>query len=246
MRMVLLILIVLTLPLGAAAQDRLTRLYAPEALIETGLLRHILPRFSLKTQVKVEIVTDGTAADILLGADGRALFQDSNRTWHLKQLSKGHKPSERLAKWLRSDVGIRTITGYAPNGKALFQPPAESAEDPQEVALDGDVNLGLQTAKAKCGRCHAVDPSTRMTSIGSTPSFFILRTLGDWQERFANFYDLNPHPAFTQVADLTDPFPEDRPSPIVPVEMTLDEVAAILAYVSGLDGADLGKPLEHN
>ena len=56
---------------------------------------------------------------------------------------------------------------------------------------------------------------------------------------------LNPHPAFTQVADVTPPFHEERPPPIIPVEMTLDDLQAILAYVAALEPADLGAPIRH-
>ena len=83
-----------------------------------------------------------------------------------------------------------------------------------------------------------------MLGIGSTPSFFVLRALKDWDIRFQTFYSLNPHPSFTQIAEVTEPFPVDRPSPIVPVELTLDEFDAILAYVSALKPADLGAPLQ--
>jgi hypothetical protein len=118
----------------------------------------------------------------------------------------------------------------------------EAAAPVVEVA--GDAVLGRDVAKLKCARCHAVDDATRMTAIGSTPSFFVLRSFGDWETRFTLFYRLAPHGAFTQVAEVTAPFPEDRPSPIVPIEMTLEEVEAVTAYVAGLPVADLGKPLE--
>ncbi|WP_299922009.1 hypothetical protein [uncultured Pelagimonas sp.] len=241
----LFIILLLLVPLAAAAEDRLVRLYAPQGLVETGLFKHILPRFSLKTQIKVEVVADAEGADLSLGPDGRAVFQGQAQIWHLKRQREGHKSTERLAKWMFSDVGLRTITGFAPDGTALFSVPPEGEEEIEDVTLDGNAVLGLTASKTKCARCHAVDESTRLTTIGSTPSFFVLRSLSDWQERFATFYDLNPHPSFTQVADLTDPFPEDRPPPIVPVLMTIDEVSAILAYVSGLQAADLGNPLVH-
>ena len=84
-----------------------------------------------------------------------------------------------------------------------------------------------------------------MSSIDSSPSFFALRSLPDWEDRFQTFYVLNPHPAFTQIADVTPPFPDELPSPIVPVEMTLEDVDAILAFVAALKPADLGAPLQH-
>ena len=43
---------------------------------------------------------------------------------------------------------------------------------------------------------------------------------------------------------MTAPFPINRPSPIVPVEVTLDEVEAILAYVAEMAPADLGAPIQ--
>jgi hypothetical protein len=107
------------------------------------------------------------------------------------------------------------------------------------------VVLGRKLSGELCGRCHVVYADDRMNDIGSTPSFFVLRAMRNWDVRFQTFYALNPHPAFTQVTDVTPPFPIDRPSPIVPVEMTLDDLEAILAYVSGIAPADLGAPLQH-
>ena len=83
-----------------------------------------------------------------------------------------------------------------------------------------------------------------MNAMGSTPSFAVLRTMPDWAARFQSFYALKPHAAFTQVEDVTAPFPINRPSPIVPVEVTLDEVEAILAYVAEMTPADLGAPIQ--
>ncbi len=73
----------------------------------------------------------------------------------------------------------------------------------------------------------------------------MLRAFADWESRFSAFYVLNPHPSFTQIAEVTAPFPLHRPSPIVPVEMTLEEVEAVVAYVAALAAAGLGPALEH-
>ena len=54
MRIIMLIFFMVSLPISVLADERLVRLYAPEALIDTGMMRHILPRFTLKTQVRVE------------------------------------------------------------------------------------------------------------------------------------------------------------------------------------------------
>ena len=82
-----------------------------------------------------------------------------------------------------------------------------------------------------------------MNDIGSTPSFAVLRTLRNWDSRFQAFYALNPHPAFTQVAEVTPPFDRTRPSPIVPVEITLDDLEHILTFVAQIPPADLGAPI---
>jgi mono/diheme cytochrome c family protein len=91
-----------------------------------------------------------------------------------------------------------------------------------------------------CGRCHVISERNKYGGIGSTPSFGALRTLEDWELRFAAFWTLNPHPAFTQVEGVTEPFPAHRPSPIHPVELTLDEIDRIIAYARTIPPKDLG------
>lgn len=236
--------IALWLPRVGLAEDRLVRLYAPQALVDSGLLKHALPRFSLKTQVRVQLVPEAEA-QIALGDEGRALFQGAGQLWRLEVRDTAHPGTQRLADWLRSDVGQRTIASFAPEGVALFGPPQAEEREVGEVSIDGDAELGHKVSRAKCARCHAVDEVTRGWGIGSTPSFGVLRAMADWEGRFAAFYALNPHPSFTQIEDITDPFPINRPSPIAPVEMSLDELEALLAYVSAMAPADLGQPIQH-
>ncbi|WP_116598229.1 hypothetical protein [Primorskyibacter marinus] len=231
-------------PMTGRAQDKLVQLYAPPALVETGLLRHILPRFSLKTQVKVALLEGAEGADIVLGDEGRALFHGAGRTWHMGVGRPDHPGTKRLADWLTSQVGQRTIIGFAPEGTPLFAPPKVAAPQVARVELAGDPALGQAVSRRECGRCHVVDATAR-GGIGSTPSFAVLRSLPDWEERFMGFYVLNPHPAFTLIDGVTPDFPIDRPSPIVPVTLTLDEVEAVLAFVATMAAADLGAPLQH-
>lgn len=231
-------------PMSVLADDRLVRLHAPDRLVETGLLKYALPRFSLKTQIRVELTADAEA-DIALGDEGRALFQGPEMTWKMDLRNEDHSGSKRLADWLLSDVGQRTIASFAPDGESLFGPPGAVEEVVVELSFDADAELGHEVSRRKCTRCHAVDAATVGWGIGSTPSFGVLRALADWEERFSSFYVLNPHPAFTQIEDVTPPFPIDRPSPIAPIELTLDEVEAMLAYVAAMPAADLGQPLAH-
>lgn len=238
------LVVLLWLPSALFADDRLVRLHAPAALVESGLLEFILPRFKLKTQVRVEPVATPGEADMVFGDTGRALFSGLGATWKMELRSAGHPGTDRFADWLTSDIGQRTIASFAPEGEALFGPPETTARVVAEVSFDGDAEEGHKISRSKCTRCHAVDSDTRGWGIGSTPSFGVLRALPDWEERFTAFYALNPHPSFTQIEDVTEPFPINRPSPIAPVMMTLDEVEALLAYVAQMQAADLGAPIQ--
>ncbi len=91
-----------------------------------------------------------------------------------------------------------------------------------------------------CGRCHVISDRNKYGGIGSTPSFAALRTLEDWEERFKVFWTENPHPAFTQIDGVTEPFPIDRPSPIHPLTLTLEEIDAIVAYARTIAPKNLG------
>lgn len=240
----MLVLILALLPGLAMADDKRVVFYAPPALVESGLIKHIAPRFSLKTQVRVEMTEDPAEADLLLGMDGRALFSGLGQTWHMDLRGDG-KGAQRFADWLTSDVGRRTVQSFAPEGEALFTAPQVQERVMAKVEMTGDAIAGRGVSQIKCGRCHLTERGKSSFGIGSTPSFFVMRSFADWQARFAAFYVLKPHGAFTQLEGVTDPFPIDRPSPISPIELTLDDLEAILAYVAVLDPADLGDPLIH-
>ena len=81
-------------------------------------------------------------------------------------------------------------------------------------------------------------------NISTMPSFALMRSFPDWETRFATFHLLKPHGSFTQIDGVTDPFDPASPPSIMPMTMTLDELDAILAYVSGIKPADLGAPLQ--
>lgn len=243
---VLFVVLILVAPMVARAADDF-RLSAPAELVDTGLLKHILPRFSLKTGVRIELVPYEVEADVVLrpGGEGHAVFKGPQAVWHMRVRAQDHAGAARFADWLTSDIGRRAVSGFAPDGVALFGPPESEAVQAAEITFDGNFSRGKELSTLHCGRCHVVTEDNRMNAIGSTPSFFVLRTLADWDARFQSFYVLNPHPAFTQVAEVTEPFPANRPPPIIPVEITLDDLEAILAYVSAIQPADLGAPLKH-
>ena len=236
---------------GAQAEERRITVAASPELIESGLMKHMLPRFSLKTGIRTAAVLlqPGIEADVLLGpavGGGRPVFRRGGTVYLAGPESGGRQAlAGRFLDWIASDIGQRTVTSFAPAGKPLYEPAAGAAAEMQAEAVAGDTRAGERLALLHCGRCHVVGPKNRMAGIGSTPSFAMLRGLGDWERRFRAFFTLNPHPAFTQVAGVTPPFDEARPPPIAPLEVTLADIDAILAYAASLAPADLAAPLKY-
>jgi mono/diheme cytochrome c family protein len=225
-------------PPATLAQDNRLALSAPQALAESGFLNFLLPRFALKHGVRIS-VTGTEGAEAALGDQGTPVFSGLGQTWRLSHAGK--EEAVELEAWLLSEIGQRTIESFA---EAAFTPPAAEEVAPVALTFDGDPVAGERLALQHCGRCHVVNEKNRMSGIGATPSFGVLRTLPDWENRFAIFYVLKPHPAFTQVQDITLPFEAHRPATIAPVEITQDEVEDIAAYAATLAPADLGAPIQ--
>lgn len=99
---------------------------------------------------------------------------------------------------------------------------------------------GEHLALLHCGRCHVVSEANRFGGIDSTPSFPALRALADWEEKFSTFWTASPHRAVIQIEGVTDPFPPELPSPIVPVRLTRPELDAILEFAETIAPKDLG------
>ena len=250
-------LCVVLLDQAAAAQDRRFTLAADSDLAASGLLTYVLPRFSLKTGIKIAPAdpAESAAADAVLeprgaATTGRPAFARGDTVYVCRVARAGGESgraahAERFCDWVVSDIGQRTIESFAPDGVQLYAAAASAPVKQDDTATGGDPVVGERLSFALCGRCHVVGPKNRMDGLGSTPSFGVLRTLSDWQERFQGFYLLNPHPAFTQIADVTDPFDESHPPPIVPLRLTLDELESILAFVAAISPADLGAEIKH-
>lgn len=253
----------------AAADEKAIRLLAPEALAASGLLKHILPRFSFKTGISVTIATvldpfgdrSAPAPDeiwIVVGSGGAGALRPALRqfnvftgiqdgeTTEFAAVVLAESPSRQVtafAEWLVSDVGRRTIAAFKVDGTHPFEPAAERIEEEVTEVIPGDARRGEELSLTHCGRCHVINETNRMAGLGSTPSFAALRANAIWLERFQTFFARNPHPAFTQIEGITEPFDISRPPPIVPVEMTIEDLEAILAYVSRIKPADLGAPV---
>ncbi len=224
----------------ALANENAFNLSAPKALVDTGFFKHLLPRFSLKTGIRITLNEDAGA--VAFGADGRPAFRQGDQIWHFQ--GSDAAPALRFEDWLFSDVGKGTIEGFKPGGTQLFSTDIVVAAVEDVFEITGDTVLGEKVSLGKCGRCHVVNEQNKMKAIGSTPSFALMRSFDDWEARFTAFYVLKPHAAFTQIEDVTAPFAENLPSPISPIELTLAEVEAIVAYVASIEPADLGAPIQ--
>lgn len=235
------VLILCILSSGAAAQTKDFTLSAPFAIADTGFLQHLLPRFSLKHGVRVQRVPEG--GDAVIGAYGVLVFSGLDTDWYLDH--NGDEGALLFLEWLTSDIGKRTIAGFKPDGVAIFSGEVDVETVATEVTFEGDTVAGEALSMRHCGRCHVINETNRMKGMGQTPSFALLRTFADWQNRFITFYALNPHPSFSQVSGITPPFELSLPPAIVPLEITQDELDSILAYVATIVPADLGAPLQN-
>ncbi len=245
---------------AALAQQKTIVVAASPELVESGLADFLYPRFSFKHNVRIRPVELGSLeaveAHIWLGPEttvesGTPVLVQGDTIYNLEIRPReadadSTKSAQKLLDWLISDIGKTTVRDFE-NGEGLkFLPVEEKATVRIQPVVRTDVSEGLELSLQKCGRCHVVGAVNRMQGIGSTPSFHMLRTLPDWEDRFFVFYVLNPHPAFIQITDVTPPFRERQPPPIEPIELTLEHIDAIVAYVSTLEPARLGQPLANN
>ena len=210
-------------------------------MADSGLLKHLLPRFSLKTGIRV---TPDAAGPITLAETppGTPVFQGGSVIYYLRI---GDDPRQvRFRDWLTSEIGQRTVESFQPDGTQPFSASFEVAEEAEAPAFEGDALAGARLSLTHCGRCHVIGPQNRMNGLGSTPSFAVLRALPDWDTRFQQFYVRRPHGAFTQIDGITPPFAAELPSPIFPLQMTQGDLDAILAFVAATAAADLGAPLQ--
>jgi len=234
--------------LPAIGQENTLRLHADQSLVDNGFLRHLLPRFSLKHGVRIQVVPENEAAQISLFPDAAriAVFAEDARVYFLSTLREGENVDavETFSNWLTSEIGQNTVSGFTLDGQAVYGQVVVAVVEIIPTVFSGSAENGALVSLQKCGRCHVVGPENRMAGIGSTPSFALLRSLGDWEERFLTFYTRIPHPSFTQLTDVTPPFPANLPSPIVPIELTLDELEDLLTFISEMAPADLGDALQ--
>ncbi|MCF6305881.1 MAG: hypothetical protein L3J33_10980 [Rhodobacteraceae bacterium] len=245
-----LILIIAFMAGTTAAQEPDFTLSSPVALVDSGFLGFVLPRFSLKTGVRAEILPDTEPADISLNTQsGVPVMQGLGQQYFMMvegQNTAQPQNAQRFADWLVSEIGKRTIEQFTLDGAQVFTASRVEVQGVAPIIFEGDAKRGEALSFTNCGRCHVIDPRNPMSGIGSTPSFGLIRGLPDWDERFMTFYLRAPHPAITQIEGITDPFDPARPVSIFPLSITQTEMEDILTYVSTIKPVNLGAPLvEH-
>ena len=241
-------------PCAVWAQSGDITVFVSPALEESGVVRFLQPRFSLKTGVRIDrqvLVQDDAipqGADVVLTGHkpdmAVAVMAGGGKTYYVVLVRPG-KNSERFVAWLLSDIGQRAIAQFQRDGVQVFTEAANVAKAEVASTFDGNIVAGEALSYQNCGRCHVIGDRNRMNGIGSTPSFSLMRSFPDWQRRFEGFFTLNPHPSFSQVIDVTEPFNPAYPPPISPLVLTLEQLTDILAFVATIPPADLGAPLVH-
>ncbi len=246
----------------ARAQEKAFVLHAGPEIIENGLVKFLKPRFSLKTGVRITVAPLDLSAPSLTGADAYLLATgaipevanstrragvfteiDGSEYTMIVVAGPGQAHAERFMDWLTSKVGTATLAGFKLGGEVTYGPVEAKVVEEVAAAPLGDVKLGAEIALRRCGRCHVVSEKNKFGGIGSTPSFGAMKNLPRWRQRFEAFWTLNPHPSFTQIEGVTEPFDPARPPHIAPLVMTMDEVDALMAYILSIKKKDLGAPL---
>ena len=230
--------------MATAAHADLT-LRMPQEMIAEGFDKQILPRFKFKHRIAVTPVTEGDA-DMVFGEDGNRVFQIIGGAPVRLDIRTENPEAKTFLDWLRSAPGKAAIEGFKSGGAQVYTTEQAAVVVETTETFDGDKETGSRLALVHCGRCHVVDERNRMGGIGSTPSFAALRGRENWSDLFRAFWAHNPHPSFTQVEDVTEPFDPNRALHVAPVEITMDEIEAITAFVATLKPKELGKPVQSN
>lgn len=221
-----------------------------DSAVPSGLVDYVLPRFSLKTQVRfdrievdgdLQLTTRQTDAGIPICTlnDGTVVSLSAAR-WVQSD------PSYLAFRdWLRGESGRASISDYRENGQIVATPIALDAPKPPPVVIIGDPVRGERLSLVHCSRCHKVDRAAKYSGLDSSSSFHAMRGFEDWLVRFASFFTVSPHKALISVkgSGIT----QDRALiPMAPIDLSIEDVNDIVAFVHGLEPLDLGRPIQFN
>ncbi|MCG6883002.1 MAG: cytochrome c [Silicimonas sp.] len=232
------------LSLASTAKADVTLLMSDE-MLAAGFDKQLLPRFKFKHRITVTPVTNGKA-DMAFGDAGNRVFQEIDGSEVRLDIRTESEEARRFLDWLRSAPGKAAIESFERDGQPVYTTDSATVVAEKTETFDGDKAIGARLAIVHCGRCHVVDDRNRMGGIGSTPSFAALRGRENWSDLFRAFWSENPHPSFTQVDGVTEPFDPNKAVHVAPVEITLHEIEAITAFVATLKPRELGRPVQSN
>ncbi len=216
-----------------------------EDMLAEGLDKQLLPRFKFKHRITITPVTEGDA-DMAFGAEGNRVFQRIGGDVIRLDIRTESAEARTFLDWLKSGPGKAAIESFKPDGTQVYTTEQAAVVVERTETFEGDKVDGARLALVHCGRCHVVDKRNRMGGIGSTPSFAALRGRENWSDLFRAFWAHNPHPSFTQVEGVTEPFDPNKALHIAPVEITMDEIEAITAFVATIKPKELGRPVQAN
>ena len=238
------------LPNSGLSEDRNNKILIklPEELVHLGFDKFLFSRFKFRSQISIVHPTTEKVIHAELGVtdSGSEVFSDLNGVvYRLKVQTKNPLVKDKLHKfqlWLTEGPGSQVIEDFSYDGMPLFAKLPQIVEEIEEVEFIGDVRKGKTIAVLHCKRCHVVD-SDVYSGIGSTPSFHAMKSSSRWVERFSAFWTENPHVSIISVEDLFDAGGDSSPVPIAPVNLKLEDIDDILAYVDSIQAKDLGLPV---
>jgi len=215
-----------------------------------GLIDYVLPRFTLKTQIRFDRLPKD--ADLQFRADpgefGVAIFSLNDGTigyLHAARWLQSDPDYLALRDWLLSEAGRATILDYQEDGKTVATPVDQIEEAPIEIVIVGDPSAGKSLSIDHCSRCHKVDRAAKYSGMDSSPSFHAMRGFDDWFIRFSSFYAVSPHKALITVKGSGISQDSDLIA-IAPINLTIEQVNDIVAFVHTLEPLDLGRPIQFN
>ncbi len=147
--------------------------------------------------------------------------------------------------WLVSEPGRATIADFELDGQQIAIPTAADEAAPIEMVIVGNIDHGRELSRDHCRRCHKVDRADKYAGIDNAPSFHAMRTFDDWHIRFSTFYAVSPHKALISVEGSG--IEKNRALiTIAPIDLQMDDINDIVAFVHSLTPLDLGKPIQFN
>ena len=193
-----LLVVLLFLPGPLRADDRLVRLHAPAALVDSGVLEFILPRFSLKTGVKVDVTEGAADARLERGTGGPPVFAEAGGRSYALALEGGNEHAAQFRDWLTSEIGQRTVRiarqsigwGLGLSGAAMVVAgcntvPIENLEDSFTLTVKHSTGSGKAVA---IDFLWMVDNSTSMCE----EQFELSKNFDIFRDKLTNFFAIDP------------------------------------------------------